>query len=82
MDNRPLKGNPSGNYNMNFIDPTNDICAYSNGLEDLRDLVVSISFIKEHYLETVTFTRKNNIGASLAYGKKESHFLDYCSVCV
>lgn len=25
---RPIKGNPNGKYNMNFVDPTNDICAY------------------------------------------------------
>jgi len=32
MDNRTIKGNSSGKYNMNFIDPTNDISAYYNGM--------------------------------------------------
>ena len=32
QDNRPLKGSSTGNYNLNFIDPTNDISAYYNGL--------------------------------------------------
>lgn len=35
MDNRPIKGNSSGNYNMNFMDPTNDICAYYEGMTEL-----------------------------------------------
>ena len=42
MDNRPIKGNSSGKYNMNFIDPTNDICAYYGGMTELESLVVSI----------------------------------------
>lgn len=40
MDNRPIKGNSSGKYNLNFIDPTNDICAYYNGMTELEELVV------------------------------------------
>ena len=40
-DNRPLKGNKSGQYDMNFIDPTNDICAYYNGMTELEHIVVS-----------------------------------------
>lgn len=39
-DYRPLKGNSSGKYNMNFIDPTNDICAYYNGMTELEEIVV------------------------------------------
>ena len=35
MDNRPIKGNSSGKYNMNFIDPTNDIPAYYDGMLEL-----------------------------------------------
>jgi hypothetical protein len=35
MDNRPIKGNKSGKYNMDFVDPTNDICAYYNGMSEL-----------------------------------------------
>lgn len=35
MDNRPIKGNKSGKYNMDFVDPTNDICAYYNGMTEL-----------------------------------------------
>lgn len=40
MDERPLKGNSNGKYDLNFIDPTNDICAYYNGMTELEDLVV------------------------------------------
>lgn len=25
---KKISGNPSGKYNLNFIDPTNDICSY------------------------------------------------------
>ena len=32
MDNRPIKGSKSGKYNMDFVDPTNDICAYYGGM--------------------------------------------------
>jgi len=32
MDDRPIKGSSTGQYNMNFIDPTNDLCAYYNGM--------------------------------------------------
>jgi hypothetical protein len=32
MDNRPIKGNKNGQYDMNFVDPTNDICAYYGGM--------------------------------------------------
>lgn len=39
MDNRPIKGNKSGKYTV-VIDPTNDIAAYYNGLDDLKDLIV------------------------------------------
>ena len=42
MDNRPIKGNHSGKYNMNFIDPNNDIPAYYDGMTELEDLVVHI----------------------------------------
>lgn len=41
MDNRPIKGNKSGKYTV-VIDPTNDIAAYYNGLDDLKDLIVYI----------------------------------------
>lgn len=30
-DDRPLTGNTTGKYNMNFIDETNDLAAYCNG---------------------------------------------------
>jgi hypothetical protein len=40
MDNRPIKGNKSGKYNMNFVDPTNDICAYYGGMTELEELIV------------------------------------------
>lgn len=30
-DERPLTGNASGKYNMNFIDETNDLASYCNG---------------------------------------------------
>lgn len=40
MDDRPIKGNPSGKYNMNFIDPDNDIPAYYSGMTELADIVV------------------------------------------
>ena len=36
MDNRPIKGSSSGKYNMNFVDPTNDICAYYGGMTELQ----------------------------------------------
>jgi hypothetical protein len=32
MAERPIKRNPTGKYNMKFIDPTNDICAYYGGM--------------------------------------------------
>lgn len=35
MADRPIKGNPTGKYNLNFIDPNNDIPAYYDGLTDL-----------------------------------------------
>lgn len=35
MSDRPIKGNASGQYNLNFIDPNNDIPAYYDGLTDL-----------------------------------------------
>jgi len=35
MDNRPIKGNPTGRYDMSFVDPTNDICAYYGGMTEL-----------------------------------------------
>lgn len=31
MDNRPLKGNPSGKYSV-VIDPNNDLASYYNGM--------------------------------------------------
>ena len=40
MDERPIKGNKSGQYDMNFVDPTNDICAYYGGMNELEDLIV------------------------------------------
>jgi hypothetical protein len=40
MDDRPIKGNASGKYNMNFIDPDNDIPAYYSGMTELADIVV------------------------------------------
>lgn len=30
-DDRPLTGNSTGKYNLNFIDETNDLAAYCNG---------------------------------------------------
>jgi hypothetical protein len=39
---RPIKGNSNGHYNMNFIDPTNDICAYYSGMTELAELIVAI----------------------------------------
>lgn len=36
MDNRPIKGSKTGNYDMTFVDPTNDICAYYNGMTELQ----------------------------------------------
>ena len=41
MDNRPIKGNHNGQYNMNFIDPTNDIAAYYDGHTELEHLLVT-----------------------------------------
>lgn len=35
MDDRSIKGNSSGKYNMNFIDPTNDIPSYYDGMTEL-----------------------------------------------
>jgi hypothetical protein len=40
MAERPIKGSSTGKYNMNFIDPTNDIAGYCNGNEELQELVV------------------------------------------
>lgn len=40
MTDRPIKFNPSGKYNLNFIDPTNDICSYYSGMTELEDLIV------------------------------------------
>jgi hypothetical protein len=86
MDNRPIKGNATGKYNMNFIDPTNDICAYYSGMTELQELVVDSMHIQESYLETVTFHRvkKAELGKSTVYGEKskEEHYLDHCSVCL
>jgi len=45
MDNRPLKGNKSGKYNMEFIDPTNDICAYYGGMTELSSIIVTLILI-------------------------------------
>lgn len=36
MDNRPIKGSATGKYNMTFVDPTNDIPAYYNGMTELQ----------------------------------------------
>lgn len=44
-DDRPIKGNSSGKYNMNFVDPTNDICAYYSGMTELESLVVILYII-------------------------------------
>ena len=43
MDDRPIKGNSSGNYNMNFIDPTNDIASYYDGMDELQEIVVFLN---------------------------------------
>ena len=47
MDNRPIKGNASGSYNMNFIDPTNDIASFYDGMTELEDLIVNCPLMKE-----------------------------------
>ena len=44
-NDRPIKGNSSGKYNMNFVDPTNDICAYYSGMTELESLVVILCII-------------------------------------
>ena len=41
MDDRPIKGS-GGGYNLNFIDPTNDIASYYNGMTELEDLIVLV----------------------------------------
>jgi hypothetical protein len=43
MDNRPIKGNTSGKYDMSFVDPTNDISAYYGGMTELQELVVFLT---------------------------------------
>jgi hypothetical protein len=43
MDNRPLKGNANGKYDMSFLDPTNDISAYYGGMTELQELVVFLT---------------------------------------
>ena len=48
MDNRPIKGNPSGNYNMNFIDPTNDIPSYYDGMVELEDIIVNFLLFRKN----------------------------------
>ena len=40
MDNRPIKGNTNGKYDMSFVDPTNDIASYYGGMTELQELVV------------------------------------------
>jgi hypothetical protein len=47
MDNRPIKSNPSGKYNLNFVDPTNDISGYYNGMTELQDLIVNIKRLRK-----------------------------------
>jgi len=42
MNDRPIKGNSNGKYNMNFVDATNDICAYYGGMTELQNLIVSL----------------------------------------
>ena len=42
MDDRPIKGNSNGQYNMNFIDPTNDIASYYDGMSELEELIVNL----------------------------------------
>ena len=43
MDNRPIRGSSSGQYNLDFIDPTNDIPAYYDGMDDLRESIVTVA---------------------------------------
>ena len=57
MDDRPIKGNSSGNYNMNFIDPTNDIASYYDGMDELQEIVVHFKLIQEKYFSSMEYQK-------------------------
>lgn len=72
MADRPIKYNPLGTYNLNFIDPTNDLCVPHTSDSYLHALVVSFMTLRTSTL-TWLLSRPNPTMFLLAKSKKAAY---------